>query len=228
MGNVHLPQVQAIYESPVEDGLSRFQLWEEGRSPGSSCTPSTFDRTYLGNIAGQIESILEPLGGERILSLGCGNGFIERELVTRGHTDILATDVSKQALELASAKGLDTTFLDATINFPFGEDEGFDMIISDGVIGHLADERGSLAGFFKRCGSILNHGGVLFMGNDTPMTAEAVQKHHKLDGIYWFSIAHLLSSLGEAGYEDVQTRIETYQRPELGPRDRVWAWGKVQ
>ncbi|HEY5442062.1 MAG TPA: class I SAM-dependent methyltransferase [Candidatus Saccharimonadales bacterium] len=213
----------AIYEAPVEDGLSRLELWEQGRSPGSSCTPSSFDETYRAQIVSQIDFLLGPKSSARVLSLGCGNAFIERALLEAGH-DVLATDVSRQALAFAQRKGLRTRSLDATVEFPF-RGESFDAVISDGVIGHLTDEQRSLRSFFERCRPILKHGGVLFMGNDAPMTGEDIQEHHKLPGLFWFSAQRLGDSLHEAGYKDVNTRLLPYFRPEVGTRDRVLAWG---
>jgi hypothetical protein len=58
------------------------------------------------------------------LSIGCGNAFIELELSKLDY-DILVTDVSPQALQLADKKGLktiipdDLTSLESRPNFCF-------------------------------------------------------------------------------------------------------------
>lgn len=211
-----------MYESAVQDGKSRFQLWEEGKNIGASVTPSTFDKEYLKEIVSTIVEIIKPITKPKILSLGCGNAFIEAELLKLGY-DILATDVSKQALEFANKKGLKTKYFDAIEPVPL--EDKFDLIMSDGVIGHLADKNSSISSFLNNSKNILNIGGVIFIANDTPTKRLSVQKHDGFSHIYWFSASYFKKQLKDSGFKSIKSKYLEYFRPNYGQRKRVLVWG---
>jgi 2-polyprenyl-3-methyl-5-hydroxy-6-metoxy-1,4-benzoquinol methylase len=220
--NKQVKGVIEMYETPVQDGKSRFQLWEEGKNIGASVTPSTFNKKYLKEITETIVSLIKPITNPKILSVGCGNAFIELELSKLGY-DILVTDVSPQALQLADKKGLKTMYFDAIEPTPI--DGKFDLIMSDGVIGHLADEDASIAKFLENTKKLLNKKGVIFIANDTPTKSIDIQKHDGFSHIYWFSSSYFKEQLKSAGFTSIGSKYLEYFRPNYGQRKRVLVWG---
>ncbi len=212
-----------MYEEPVQDGRSRFELWEKGKNVGSSITPSTFDKDYLEAICSDILSLLKRVKKPNILSIGCGNAFIEKRLADSG-CNVLATDVSIQALKFAMAKGLKVKYLDATGKFDLNNH--FDLILSDGVIGHLADKNASVGKFLAEAKKALKEDGVLFIANDSPTKKVPVQIHDGFKNIYWFSAKYLRDSLKRSGYKSVGSKYLRYFRPGYGIRKRVLVWGR--
>src|SRR5665648_1012932 len=101
---------------------------------------------------------------ERVLDAGCGSGKYSIPLKIRGF-DVVAIDVSKKALEMASKgstdRNLNMDFLAANIcTTPF-QDASFDMIWCYGVLQHLLFcARAQAINEFLR---ILKKDGVLFI-----------------------------------------------------------------
>jgi 2-polyprenyl-3-methyl-5-hydroxy-6-metoxy-1,4-benzoquinol methylase len=221
--NSDIKKVIKIYEDVIKDGKSRFELWEKGGSFGSSVTPSTFDKTYLNKITDLISQILE-VKNPKILSIGSGNAFIERELAERG-CDVLATDVSEQALKLANEKGLKTQYLNAREEFLLKDK--FDMVILDGVIGHLVENERSVQVFLEKCKAILNENGIVFIAHDEPINNVPFQEHPEIPSFYWFSKEYLEDVFTESGYTSIKSKYIEYLRPGHNGRRRVIVWGKI-
>jgi len=216
-------EILDIYEKPVLDGKSRFQLWEEGLAFGSSITPSTFSPEYRKQFIKILINLLPNKHFKKILALGCGNAKIEKDLHDIGY-DILATDISEHALELAQNKGLNTKLLNAKKSMPF-ETNSFDIIFSDGVIGHLFDENQSIDYLLQNSLNILSSGGALVIANDQPTKSNIeIQKHDNLD-VYWISQKYLEKVLEQNGFEAVQSFIIPYARPGYDTRHRVITCG---
>ena len=137
-----IEKVIRFYEDPIQDKKSRLAVWEEGKSIGSAVTPSAMYVDYRSRIVGVLDDLVKSVPCKRILSLGCGNAFIEMDLKNLGH-DILVTDISPQALDFAKAKGLEVAYLDVTQSIPKTHGS-FGLVFLEGVIGHLFDESGSI------------------------------------------------------------------------------------
>ncbi len=58
MKSSEIKEMLRMYEEPVQDGQSRFELWDQGKNIGSSITPSTFNKDYLEMICSDILSII--------------------------------------------------------------------------------------------------------------------------------------------------------------------------
>ena len=218
-----LEKVRQFYEGKIKNRTqSRFQIWERGEAVGPSMTPSTMHQDYRDKLVSILDDLASHTSGSRILSIGCGNGFVERDLLKLGY-QVLATDVCKEALELAEAKGLNTMYLNATEGISC-IDEAFDLIFFDGVIGHLFDDSGSVDYIFQELHRVLSPQGVVLIGNGIPDNAENIWHLDRADYFYT-SQAFLESRLKDSGFEAIQSILVVYQIPEVGIRTRVWSYG---
>jgi ubiquinone/menaquinone biosynthesis C-methylase UbiE len=97
--------------------------------------------------------------GMKVAEIGCGPGRGTLFLVRR-KLDVVAVDLSKEALRLAEQRAPEATFVHASnLELPF-DDESFDAVVSDGVIHHTPDPHQSL----RENARILKHGGDLYLG----------------------------------------------------------------
>lgn len=124
------PELPSIVYEP--DGApSLFQRWEvdhDGpiRAPLSVCEPA-----YRAFVVERLARWLRP--GDRLISVGAGNGFTEAALASGGW-NVLATDPAPTALECCRAKGLTAARFDVMEDPMPGR---FEAIYADGVLGHL-------------------------------------------------------------------------------------------
>ncbi len=51
-----------------------------------------------------ILDLCEPLNGLKVLDIGCGEGYVSREIMKRGASEIYATDISEKMIEQANAQ----------------------------------------------------------------------------------------------------------------------------
>ncbi|MFA5086004.1 MAG: methyltransferase domain-containing protein [Candidatus Paceibacterota bacterium] len=215
-------KIKKYYESPVENGKTRFEIWENGKNMGNSMTPSTSHKKYRERMIVILNKLLNYTSGNRILSCGCGNAFIERLLLDSSH-NVLATDVCESALGFAKNKGLKTRVLNASK--PFGLKENyFDLSFSDGLIGHLLDSKLSVKKFIKENKKVLKEQGLLFISNESTSNNEDIEYISRAD-YYFTSPQYLKSELRKNGFEAIQSLLVPYRRPSEGIQSRVWTWG---
>ena len=102
--------------------------------------------------------------GKVIYDLGCGNGYMARELAKKG-AHVHASDVSNELLEIAKNKsqGLEIMYSlhDAT-NFSKYKKEYFDVVVMNMVIHHVQELDVLIRGISR----ILKKGGVFVFSND--------------------------------------------------------------
>ncbi|MDB2348006.1 class I SAM-dependent methyltransferase [Verrucomicrobiales bacterium] len=97
--------------------------------------------------------------GMKVAEIGCGPGRGTLFMVRR-KLDVVAVDLSEEALRLAGRRAPEATFVHASnLALPF-DDESFDAVVSDGVIHHTPDPHQSL----KENARILKRGGNLYLG----------------------------------------------------------------
>ncbi|WP_066514541.1 methyltransferase domain-containing protein [Sphingobium cloacae] len=101
----------------------------------------------------------KPHGVERILEIGCGTGFLTRDIQARWPgAELVATDLSPEMLARASAGGLVAgTFLAMDGELPAFEGEWFDLILSSLAFQWFDD----LPGALRRLADLLRPGGSL-------------------------------------------------------------------
>ena len=114
----HTVPIAAAYDTIYSD---RTRVWEnQGRTP-------EFIRYF--------SALLERHPGERMLEIGCGEGFLLASVKKR---DKYAVDLSLEALRRARAKGNANFSLSLAERLPF-PDGHFDLVTSVGVMEHFLD-----------------------------------------------------------------------------------------
>jgi 2-polyprenyl-3-methyl-5-hydroxy-6-metoxy-1,4-benzoquinol methylase len=108
-----------------------------------------------------LRAVLGPPNKERIIDIGCGNGYVARELLGRGY-DVIGLDASQEGIARAQTFFPDRFFVHEVgqpglpVGFPSGT---FDVAISLEVIEHIYDPRG----FIDFCAQMLKRRGVLIL-----------------------------------------------------------------
>lgn len=102
----------------------------------------------------------KPVGVERILEIGCGTGFLTRDIQARWPgTDLVVTDLSPAMLARAATGGLIAgTFLPMDGEAPAFEGEWFDLILSSLAFQWFEDLKaaiGRLVGLLRPGGSLI-------------------------------------------------------------------------
>jgi len=207
-------EIVHFYSDPRRDGMSLLEIWEHGEADLDSITPATYCLAYRAWIGAYLEDLLEETRG-RLVSLGCGNGFVERDLIARGY-DVLGVDVAPEAVELASKKGVPAVVADVRYWDP---ETAPNVVYADGLFGHLAGEE--LDPIVSRIASWLAPvNGMIVISNDAPREGY-VQPAPGVVHFHWLSEQYLVDTLERAGLGVAETRTFEYLRPISGTRTRV-------
>lgn len=94
--------------------------------------PAKYGRSarFVSALAGDLMALLDPLPGEKILDLGCGDGALMTELAAVGAT-VVGTDLSPALATAAHARGLPVYVADAEA---LPHDGVFDAVFSNAVL----------------------------------------------------------------------------------------------
>ncbi|WP_413740347.1 methyltransferase domain-containing protein [Sodalis sp. RH14] len=194
-----------------------FQLWESKLSDGDSTTPSVSSQSYREQMVSMISAYI-PLGNtNRILSIGCGNAFVEAELVKKG-LSVDAFDLHEEAVSYALEKGVHARQVDLNTWEP--EKEVYQLVYCDGIMGHLYRKDG-LQSILNRLHVTLSVNGKIIISNDPSTNNNNVQEHPSVPGFKWFSEEYIQSQLLEAGFKNMKFIYIEYLRPLSGPRNRL-------
>lgn len=106
-------------------------------------------------------------GGQTVLDLGCGEGWLTRALVTQG-MNVLGTDIIPTLIDRARTMGLGNFELAAYADIAAGKlAEKFDIIVANfSLIG-----KESVSGLFQSMPSLLNDGGAFIIQTLHPTIA---------------------------------------------------------
>ena len=210
-----------FYLEPRDGGRNLYEIWEEGEAYRDSITPAAYCTPYRQWIGSFIESQLQPGSSRRVLSLGCGNAFVERDLVEKG-CDVLGLDLSEAAVELAREKGVPAIVADVRTWEPGSP---WDVVYADGLFGHLYSPADGLRRWLARVRGWLGDGGVLVVSSDTPPDRYA-EEAPGVPGFYWLSAECVVDELEAAGYAIAGTETFSYLRPLSGSRTRSIVTGR--
>lgn len=86
-----------------------------------------------------LEEVLPEERGQKLLSVGCSTGEIERQFIDMGLL-VYGVDVSPEALKQAKKRGIITKVADITRGIPY-PDESFDFLFAGEVIEHFMHTR---------------------------------------------------------------------------------------
>lgn len=118
--------------------------------------------------------------GERVLDLGCGEGFFLELLRARGVTGV-GVDAFLQAVIKGQERGLDVRHSDA-LAFINSTEERFDGVFMAHVIEHLRPE--DVEGLFHRCHQILKRSGRLIVITPNAFDLEVLTER------FWLDLTH--------------------------------------
>ena len=216
-----LDKVRAYYCAPrsIHGRMTNiYEIWEDGGAYNDSVTPSTFSVEYRSHIVLKMLSLTTK--GDRIISLGCGNGFVEAELI-RHSRDVYAIDCNDEAIRLTQAKGVKAVHRDFFDLRP--EDIGnAALVYADGFLGHVFHPDMGLQPFLRKLESLqLPKRCRLVFSNDAPKTVSAIQRHDTLDGFWFISKDYLVDVMRGAGFDGLESYYFPYFRPISGLRNRT-------
>jgi SAM-dependent methyltransferase len=217
-----MQDIQAIreyYLTKRELDKNIYHIWEAGRAFNDSVTPATWCDEYRQWIVRFIERQLETDVSKNILSIGCGNAFVERDLCEKGYS-LLSIDINETAVELARSKGVPAQVADVYSWEP--EHRQIDLIYGDGVLGHFYLEDSQCQKALLRLKSWLKpRTGVIVISNDASKNGQAVVPAPGVKGFYHYSEDWVKSQLTKAGFDLVEVSIYSYDRPLSGRRNRL-------
>jgi SAM-dependent methyltransferase len=197
---------------------SLFDEWELGVARGDSTTPSICSPTYRWWILEHLRNAVNRDRKNLLLSLGAGNGFVERVLCREGYS-VLAVDALAEAVDLARRAGVPAICRNL-YNWD-APSEYWEVIYADGLLGHLHDGHDGANVALRRLHGWCKPGGTIVISNDAPKTDEAVQQSSNVPGFYWLSDKWIAGELARAGFTRISTASISYRRPLSGLRTRA-------
>jgi 2-polyprenyl-6-hydroxyphenyl methylase/3-demethylubiquinone-9 3-methyltransferase len=151
--------------------------------------------------------------GERVLDLGCGEGFFTAELLQAGRKPVGA-DVAEEPLRRARARRpeLDLRLIPAEGAWPL-EDASFDAVWAGEVIEHVADT----ASWLSEVRRVLRSGGALLLSTpaheffvrlEVALSARAFSEHFdpRSDHLRFYTRRALAELLEDFGFCDIEIR----------------------
>lgn len=154
-------------------------------------------------------SWLDPKPGEKILDVGCGDGFYTEKIARKG-AEVTGIDIRKKALIRARNRALSQKlhFLEMNaeeLDFP---ENYFDKVISFCVIEHLQDDEKTL----RQIARLLKPGGRLFISADSlsnpGLKTEEKESHRRRYHVNQFYNLEVVSSkLQQAGLKLERSRF---------------------
>lgn len=202
-----------------------YEIWEEGGAFNDSITPSTASPEYRSHMFLKLLSLTG--AGSVCLSLGCGNAFVEADLVQAERT-VLAVDSCEEAVTLAQGKGVDAWTADIYDVSP--DDLGaLDVVYADGLLGHLFNPTHALEPFVAKLRTLqMKPGAWLVISNDAPADPNTeVLPHPHVPDFWFFSKTYLAQVFAAAGLEIYESYYFPYMRPISGLRRRTICVARV-
>jgi 2-polyprenyl-3-methyl-5-hydroxy-6-metoxy-1,4-benzoquinol methylase len=151
--------------------------------------------------------------GERVLDVGCGEGWFAAELAAAG-AEVVAIDVAEEPLRRARARHpqLDVLLVRVEGGWPL-EDASFDVVWAGETIEHVADTAGWLSEVrrvLRSGGSLLlstpDHGRIAMLGLALSGRAFAAHFDPRADHLRFYTRRTLTRLLDEFGFQEVDVR----------------------
>lgn len=140
--------------------------------------------------------------GDKVLDIGCGDGFFTRNFLAPRAAHVDAVDIESSAIEEAQYRNADEKIFYAksdavTDKFP---SDRYDVVVWDGAIGHFARETSEAV--LSKIAAALSVGGI-FCGSETLGTEGS-------DHLQYFKEPTDLAGLLSQAFQHVWMKIESY------------------
>ena len=114
---------------------------------GQQWNPDEYDRTarFVSDLGEDALALLNPLPGEQILDLGCGDGVLTERIIQAG-SRVVALDSSADQVSAACKRGVDARVGDAT-SLEFRDE--FDAVFSNAALHWIRDHDAVLSGVYR-------------------------------------------------------------------------------
>ena len=142
-------QVSAEHTGP---SVSDSNTWQENADFWVQIIRGNHDRYRTGLTNAAVLNAIGPASGLRILDAGCGEGYMARELASRG-ADVLGVDSSANLIQAASAlTSPDTSsprFRVADVADLDDANSSYDLVLCNHLMNDLPDPRGPIVEFAR-------------------------------------------------------------------------------
>ena len=122
---------------PPADAFAMPQTWDPARYIANA--------RFVAELATPVVAMLAPAAGERILDVGCGDGYLTRKLADLG-CSLVGVDASAAQIDAARALGLDARVGDAQ-KLDFGPE--FDAVFSNATLHWMRDPDAAIDGAWR-------------------------------------------------------------------------------
>ena len=114
---------------------------------GQQWNPDEYDRTarFVSDLGEDALALLNPLRGEQILDLGCGDGVLTERIIQAG-SRVVALDSSADQVSAACKRGVDARVGDAA-SLEFRDE--FEAVFSNAALHWIRDHNAVLAGVYR-------------------------------------------------------------------------------
>ena len=208
------PSCTFLYVSPRPDGPSLRRHYRD-YLPTSEEEIAGWDRMMAGIHRRVVGDLRARVGKGRVLDVGCGFGFLLRNLGEAGF-DVEGTDISPTALHhCRDALGLPVR--EGTLEEAGFEEESFEAVTALYIIEHVPDP----LAFLREVHRILRPGGLLLLRwpHTAPITALLrpfgidLRLHDLPSHLSDFSPATMRFALERAGFHRIRTGVGGWTRP---------------
>ena len=137
MGTTNPAETGAAAAAEAQDAFAMPQTWDPARYIANA--------RFVAELGAPVVDLLAPLAGERILDLGCGDGYLTRKLADLG-CDVVGVDASAAQIESARSLGLDARVADAQ-KLAFGPE--FDAVFSNATLHWMRNPDAAIDGAWR-------------------------------------------------------------------------------
>jgi len=201
----------------MEDALPMPQTWDPARYVANA--------RFVAELGAPVVELLAPMPGERILDLGCGDGFLTKKLADLGCA-VVGVDASAAQVEGARKLGLDARVADAQ---RLGFDGEFDAVFSNATLHWMKDPDAAIDGVWRALKPVGRFVGECGGEGCVAIVRGGLERALSRRGIriedhnpwYFASASEYSARLRERGF--AVESCEVFPRPTPLPKDlRAW------